>query len=131
MSVVKLLRRIEEGSRKEYEELLASLKERKVTVILFGSRASGRHSLLSDYDLLVIYEDEPVRARGLAVNVFNVKRSELREKLSSPLVVSALLGGQVILDNLDLTQELKGLSEELRKRGAKLGGDRIVLPRVV
>lgn len=129
MSVVPLLRRLDELTKAAYEDLLSSLKERRVTLILFGSRASGTHTLLSDYDLLAIYDDEPVKSKGLTVNVFNVKRSELTEKLNSPMLISALLGGKIILDNLNLSQKILELKEELKRRGAKLESDRIILPR--
>ncbi len=129
MSVVRFLLRIEEASKRVYEELLASLKEQKVTAMLFGSRASGKHTLLSDYDLLVVYEEEPIKSKGLTVNVFNVKRSELTDRLNSPILISALLEGKIVIDNLNLSQKLIELKEDLKRRGARLESDKIILPR--
>jgi predicted nucleotidyltransferase len=129
MSVVNSLRRIDAESRRAYEELVGSLKGRKVALLLFGSRAGGGGTLLSDYDLLAIYGDAPVEAKGLTVNVFNVGAGELEGRLSEPMIVSALLGGEIVLDNLGISKRLEGLKEELERRGAKLEGDRMILPR--
>ncbi|MEM2989073.1 MAG: hypothetical protein QXU06_04085 [Candidatus Bathyarchaeia archaeon] len=131
MSVVSSLRRIDAESKRAYEELVESLRGRKVALLLFGSRAGGGGTLLSDYDLLAIYGDAPIEGRGLIVNVFNVSASELEGRLSSPIIVSALLGGEIVLDNLGISQRLKELKVELERRGAKLEGDRIVLPKPV
>jgi predicted nucleotidyltransferase len=84
------------------QAFLDALKDRPITALLFGSRAQGTATPLSDHDLLGVYGDAPV---------------------------AAPLTGRIVLDNLGITSRLARLIEDLNRRGARVEADRILLPR--
>lgn len=130
MSAVERLRRLRSETEALLGEVLKEASSVGATLILFGSRARGDHSLMSDYDLLAIYRDMPVKGGGIIVNVFNLKLEELEEEAyRSPLVLSALLTGRVVLDGLGIEGALAELRERLKTAGARVESDRIVMPK--
>lgn len=131
MSVIRRLRKLAEKAEREFEEFLKEAKRHEVTIILFGSRARGNHTLISDYDLLIIHVGDELKRKGLTLNVFNVELEELRNTISSsPLLLAAILEGRVLIDNLNVEDELKELRKRLIGLKAGVSKDRIVLPKV-
>jgi predicted nucleotidyltransferase len=129
--------RLRGRSREEaFERYLDALRGEGVTLILFGSRARGEETALSDYDLLV------VRGRGCAssayrdfdphlnISIFEVWLDELESAAHwNSVVLAALLEGRVILDNLGIATELKRLRERLMERGAYISKRGVKFPR--
>jgi len=124
------------STEEAFERYLHGLKEEPLTLILFGSRARGEQTALSDYDLLVI------RRRGttcsayknfdprLNISVFEVWLDELEPAAYwNSIVLSALLEGQVVLDNLGVEEELRRLRERLMREGACISKKGVRFPR--
>jgi predicted nucleotidyltransferase len=129
--------RLRGRSREEaFERYLDGLKGEDIALILFGSRARGEQTALSDYDLLAVkrrgstssaYKDfEP----NLNISIFEVWLDELEPAAHwNSLVLAALLEGRVILDNLGIASELKRLRERLIERGAYISKKGVKFPR--
>lgn len=135
MRYVDVLKRVEEERSLALRRYLSKFRDKRVTVVLFGSRARGDHNLHSDYDLLVISES-PVEVKphliepALVASCFNVLADELREKVyESSIVVSALVEGMVLLDSLGLENVLKDLRERIKLEGARVTANLIAFPR--
>ncbi|MCL5292683.1 MAG: nucleotidyltransferase domain-containing protein [Actinobacteria bacterium] len=90
-----------------------------VAVVLFGSRATGRAHIQSDYDLLVIAPNLPgdfwVRqdlvweGKPFSVDVIAFTLSEVIERVLRGFVLDALLQGVVLFGDIG---ELKARAEE-------------------
>ena len=119
-----------------FERYLASLKDEAVTIILFGSRARGEQTAMSDYDLLVIKKRGATSSAyrnfdpSLNVSIFEVWLDELESAAYwNSVVLSALLDGRVILDNLGVKEELMRLKERLIKEGAYISRKGVKFPK--
>jgi predicted nucleotidyltransferase len=119
-----------------FDRYLDGLKGEELTLILFGSRATGEQTALSDYDLFVIkkrgttisaYRNFDPR---LNVSIFEVWLDELESAAYwNSVVLSALLEGRVILDNLGVKEELMRLKERLIKEGAYISRKGVKFPK--
>lgn len=119
-----------------FERYIDGLKGEAVTLILFGSRARGEQTALSDYDLLVIRKrgDEGSAYKNfephLSISIFEVWLDELESTAYwNSVVLSALLEGCVILDNLGVGLKLKRLRERLVKEGAYITKKGVKFPK--
>jgi len=52
--LVSLVKEVEASRKRKFEELLSKLCQEAIAVALFGSRARGDHTPLSDWDILAI-----------------------------------------------------------------------------
>lgn len=130
MSVAESLKRLELKVERLLEEVVLEAARKRATLILFGSRARGNHCLTSDYDILAVCSGEPVKGRGLMVNVFNVRLEDLEEEVFvSPVVLAAVLEGRVLSDPLKLRSDLTRLRRRLAGLGASVTPERIVMPK--
>ncbi|MFQ5951578.1 MAG: nucleotidyltransferase domain-containing protein [Candidatus Geothermarchaeales archaeon] len=135
MQLIELFRRVDRERREAYHRYLEKLRGKGVTVVLFGSRVRGDHHLHSDYDLLVISKKmldvspsnlEP----ALTATTLNLTLQQLEEKIhSSPLVLSAVLNGKIVLDELDLQLTLQELKKDAKAMGGEVTREYIRLPR--
>ncbi|NWF95418.1 MAG: nucleotidyltransferase domain-containing protein [Candidatus Thorarchaeota archaeon] len=118
-SLVEREGRLTEG----FEDFVCSLGKTpgiRSAAVLYGSRADGTASLLSDFDLLWIVEGEPDRdairreAVRRGVDLFLVTVSELNNALENhnSIVLDALTRGRVLFDTLDMIPSLK---EQVRR----------------
>jgi predicted nucleotidyltransferase len=119
-----------------FERYLASLKDEAITLILFGSRARGEQTALSDYDLLVIKKREAESSAyrnfdpHLNLSIFEVWLDELESAAYwNSVVLSALLEGQILLDNLGVKGELMRLRERLLREGAYVSKKGVRFPK--
>ena len=116
-----MLRALAESVRRR-EELLAQFVESlaktepRSTVVLFGSRAVGRHAPHSDFDIAVILEQvgdaasiaealRRLRPRGLPLDLVVLGI----EDLADPIIRSMLKGCVVLYNGLALGRELAKL----------------------
>jgi len=127
-----LPRESDEVFMKRYLERLSSLK---VTAILFGSTVRGERTAISDYDILIVKEDECIDASPakleprLNASVFEVLEGDLeRLAYTNSVVVAALLEGTVILDNLEIQEKLENLREKIVRCGARVTKDYVKFP---
>jgi len=119
-----------------FERYLASLKDEAITLILFGSRARGEQTALSDYDLLVIKKRGAASSAyrnfdpHLNLSIFEVWLDELESAAYwNSVVLSALLEGQILLDNLGVKGELMRLRERLLIEGAYVSKKGVRFPK--
>jgi predicted nucleotidyltransferase len=126
--------------RRAVEKLVSQLRGVKA-VILFGSRARGDWGPWSDVDLLVIadfeerYLDRLSRILELLSDVklpiephpYTLEEAAAMLRKGNPLLVDALEEGVVLFSTSEL-EELRGLLDEMKKRGMKRTSTSIVLP---
>jgi predicted nucleotidyltransferase len=119
-----------------FERYLASLKDEAVTLILFGSRARGEQTAMSDYDLLVIKKRGATSSAyrnfdpRLNVSIFEVWLDELESAAYwNSVVLSALLEGHILLDNLGVKEEFMKLRERLLREGAYVSRKGVRFPK--
>jgi predicted nucleotidyltransferase len=119
-----------------FERYLASLKDEAVTLILFGSRARGEQTAMSDYDLLVIKKRGATSSAyrnfdpRLNVSIFEVWLDELESAAYwNSVVLSALLEGHILLDNLEVKEEFMKLRERLLREGAYVSRKGVRFPK--
>jgi len=119
-----------------FQSYVSKLGGERVTLILFGSRARGGHTALSDYDLLVIKENEDIRVKPHEVeprvdaSVFDITAAQLEEMMYwHSVVVAAPLEGRIILDNLGLAARLQELREKALREGASVSRRGVRFPR--
>lgn len=112
-------RRKEVSSYNElFDEFIDALRRRypRCTIILFGSRAAGRHRASSDFDVMVVMEgtDEAeaemaakilrLRPRGIPIDLVVINK----DSLSKDKEVKILLkDSKVIYDGLGILKEFK------------------------
>jgi predicted nucleotidyltransferase len=130
------MRSKERSIEEAFERYLASLKDEAITLILFGSRARGEQTALSDYDLLVIKKREAESSAyrnfdpHLNLSIFEVWLDELESAAYwNSVVLSALLEGQILLDNLGVKGELMRLREGLLREGAYVSKKGVKFPK--
>lgn len=102
----------------EYIKALAQ-RLKAVAIILFGSRATDRAHIQSDYDLLVIVPDLPTdfwsrqdllwKDKPFSVDAIAFTPSEVAEKIHRGLILDALLQGVVLYGEVD---DLKSKAQE-------------------
>lgn len=126
------LRAREEERRARFEEFVEWAKKSfqgRLTLILFGSRARGDQSMLSDYDVLAICEGdvfEALRERApTGVQLFHLSPRRIEEEVGgfNTIVIDAALEGRVVYDGLGVWERLRRLAgREVERRGlAKTG----------
>ena len=88
-------------------------------VILFGSRARGDHTPLSDFDLLVISDEKPPEAPSF-IQLFWFSREEVERRIRDfdTILIDALIEGKVLYDGRGEYSRLRSLAEvEIERRG--------------
>ncbi len=110
--------------KEEFSEFIQELVRRrpKSTLILFGSRARGDATPLSDYDLLAITEGPLNVEKPTFVQLFviDVRDLEFEVKRFNTLLVDAITEGVVLHDGLKIYEEVrKKVEEEIKARKVK------------
>ena len=126
-----------ESLRQEaFESYLSKLSKMEVSVILFGSRARGDTTALSDYDLLVIKRSPEIRVKPheiepkLEATVVETTPDKLKEETRhNSLILAAILEGKLILDNLKIQHEIQELRKKLTSRGALITKKGVYFPK--
>jgi hypothetical protein len=114
---VKLSKRLVKGREQAFEAVRRELCSQARLVVLFGSRARGEHTPLSDYDLLVVVDRAPekrVQVRWPA-QTFTYSLEEARQGLAGldTILLDALTEGRLLCGDEALLAELKALAEEV------------------
>jgi len=105
------LRRVVEKEKLREEKLREIASRFNMTIVLFGSRAKGKSTPASDYDLLVIYDDpaeleellRELRGAGIPADVhaFNLADA-LNAMPTSTIILDALEEGVVLKEGISL-----------------------------
>ncbi|MEM4281838.1 MAG: nucleotidyltransferase domain-containing protein [Candidatus Caldarchaeum sp.] len=118
-SRVKISEKIAEKKRKMFEVIVKQLCNSSLMVILFGSRAKGLETLLSDYDLLVVERDSVEEAPVIQwpAQIFKYGLDSVREGIRSlnTIILDDLIDGKVLCGDADLFQQLRRQAEETVK----------------
>ncbi|MHA1771511.1 MAG: nucleotidyltransferase domain-containing protein [Candidatus Thorarchaeota archaeon] len=115
---VKHLRERDERSKEEFTRFIEELRTGKwgpTSAILFGSRARGEASFMSDFDVLVItpsdIDAKPLRmwAREFRVDLFVVPENLAIELISGlhTVLLDALTQGRVLYDDREIIPLLR------------------------
>jgi len=120
LEIYDVLKHRDEEKKKRFLEAINRLKDKKILVILFGSRAKGKSNYLSDFDVLIIGE---VDIDLDFVDVFKFKGVEEIKKGIDELnsvILDALIEGMVLIDNLNVFRELRDYAlRRIKERGIK------------
>jgi len=120
-----IIREMHAEHEEEFREFVERLKEKRVCVVLFGSRAEGRANLLSDYDLLVVSEEAGIEIpERLPADIFIYSPEECLQEIKrrNSVVLDALIKGRLIFDNLGVFEKLRrALGEEVSRYEGKQG----------
>jgi len=122
------LKKLSEEMEKKFNDLVDLIKNKfmnKIIIILFGSRAKNYSHLMSDYDILIIYDNENSEIKKIIPELdFNKLRklaysnstdlfiydinmiSELLEQKNT-IILDAFYEGKLIFDGLNLYSKLK------------------------
>jgi len=110
-------------------------------IILFGSRARGKHLPWSDYDLLIIGDfDEPYLDRiGILLELlkdlpipiephpYTLEEALNMLRRGNLIIIDALEWGKILYGD-DVLKELRKAYEELKRRGLRRTETTIILP---
>jgi predicted nucleotidyltransferase len=117
---LKALREVARAREEEARKLIEELCGRALAVALFGSRARGDHTPLSDWDLLAVVEsgDYRVEHRGVGQVVW-LPLDKLEEVLEwSMVVLDAVTDAKPICGDRGKLEEVKKkVQEYIRRRG--------------
>lgn len=97
------------------EKFLNEFSSKKVLIILFGSRSRKNHNLLSDYDIVIISEEEitePVLDLPSDLFIFTINEAIQLLRKDNFIVKNALLNGQILINNIEKTNELFIIANE-------------------
>jgi len=98
------------------------------TVILYGSRARGDHAAESDYDLVGIGQQGPVRHLARRVGRAYVDAFVYPERKATPSELLRIRGGRVVFQKARFGEGLLERIDRLHARGPKtLSPDEIIL----
>lgn len=103
---IKTLNKKWDASLKSFLDVFAS---EKVLIILFGSRSREDYNLLSDYDIVIISEkviEKPVLDFPSDLFVFTFNEASNLLTKDNFIIKNALLNGEILLDNLNNSNEL-------------------------
>ena len=117
--------------RKNLKQFITEVVKRynKVTIILFGSRARGDYSALSDTDLLVVLEKTSIRTLEdilsiayksdlIAPEIHLFEKEWVLENFEkNTVLLDAIYEGIVLIDNLRIIRQLKNRLTQLMKLG--------------
>ena len=112
---------------KVFKRFIQELIRRKPrsTLLLFGSRAKGEATPLSDYDLLMVVE-EPTEIEAppfIQLSIIDVRELEVEIRRFNTLVVDAVIEGIVLHDGLGIYEEMKRIvRREIARRKVKKDG---------
>ena len=120
LNLYKFLKERDKEKRKKFLDEIEKLKDKKVLLILFGSRAKGKASFLCDYDVLLVGDAE-LKLDFVDVfkygNLEEIKREI--DKLNS-VVLDALIEGIVLVDNLKVADKLRKYAlKKVSEKGLK------------
>ncbi|MDK2465070.1 MAG: nucleotidyltransferase domain-containing protein [Candidatus Korarchaeota archaeon] len=118
---------VERGRRRvsALRRVAGELRGCGASLILFGSRVRGEESAASDFDLLLLAEDESVRDRllsalrreGIPADVHFFRPEEAEKLLPySSILLDALQEGKILLDEAGASRLVRRAAE-LRQRG--------------
>jgi hypothetical protein len=125
----------EKALNKFVESILNKFSNRVLSIILFGSLASGRASKYSDVDILTIMNDLPefkqryklisdidkeiLLENHVAISSIILTPEEVKYCMKNmfPLFSGMVLGYKVIYDADDYTTKLKNFESKLKKEG--------------
>jgi predicted nucleotidyltransferase len=117
---LKALREVARAREEEARRLIEELCRRALAVALFGSRARGSHTPLSDWDLLAVVEsgDYRVEHRGVGQVVW-LPLDKLEEVLEwSMVVLDAVTDAKPICGDRGKLEEVrKKVQEYIKRRG--------------
>jgi len=119
--------------RKNLKRFVTEVEEKynKVTIILFGSRARGDYSALSDTDILVILEKASIeiledilsiayKSDLIAPEIHLFEKEWVLENFEkNTVLLDAIYEGIVLIDNLRIIKQLKDRLAQLMKLGWK------------
>ncbi len=94
------------------QRFLDSYSSEKVLIVLFGSRSRDDFNLLSDYDLVIISEsriDKPIVDFPCDFFVYSLTEAIELLKQNNFILKNALLNGQILIDNIKRSSELRSL----------------------
>jgi predicted nucleotidyltransferase len=125
---VRISKALEEKKRERIEELRLRFCEDALLVVLFGSRARGDATAVSDYDFLVVVEG--VRKEFLLewpAQIFIFGLDIIGDEIRSmnTIVIDALIEGKLICGDVKLFKDLRNLAlkeiEGRRLKKTKIG----------
>jgi len=119
--------------RKNLKRFVTEVEEKynNVTIILFGSRARGDYSALSDTDILVILEKASIeiledilsiayKSDLIAPEIHLFEKEWVLENFEkNTVLLDAIYEGIVLIDNLRIIKQLKDRLAQLMKLGWK------------
>jgi len=116
-----IIQEINAESEEKFKEFVKKLKENKVCLILFGSRAKGKNNLLSDFDLLIIADKFVSKLPiDFPADVFCYTVEECLEEIEkkNTVILDAFTQGELIFDNAGVFNLLKKrVKEEVERSG--------------
>ncbi len=109
-------------THKEWEgkfgDFIEGLRSRGVCVILFGSKASQKDNLLSDFDLVIITKDSKLDLEidfPAELFVYNFEECLKEIKNKNTILLDAFTMGKLIFDNIDVYNRLNNEVERTVK----------------
>ncbi len=117
--------------RKNLEKFMKEIikKYGQVTIILFGSRARGDYSALSDTDILIIMNKTSIRILEDVISIayksdlvspeihLFEKKWVLENFEKNTIILDAIYEGKILIDDLGITEQLKKRLENMLKEG--------------
>ena len=101
--------------QERFQKTINELKDKKVTLILFGSQIKGTATPLSDYDILLIGDAE-IELDFIDQFKYRDEEEVMREIMKlNTVVLDALLEGKPIIDNLKIFEKLKETAQNIVK----------------
>ncbi|MEL9991432.1 MAG: nucleotidyltransferase domain-containing protein [Thermoproteus sp.] len=112
------IREISEERERKFRELLERLCRSALAVVLFGSRARGDHTPLSDWDLLVLTQTGRYRVEaGKLGQIFWLPMDRVGEVLEfSMVILDAVVEGKLLCGDAEAFALVKRAVEEYIKR---------------
>ncbi|MBD3190294.1 MAG: hypothetical protein GF308_06605 [Candidatus Heimdallarchaeota archaeon] len=101
---------------RKLKEFILKNSSKKVLIILFGSRARNKHHLLSDYDILIISNEDDLHPDvefPCDIFVYTYKEAESQLKQGNTILLDAFLEGKFLVNNLKKTNSLKQQAQKI------------------
>ncbi|MGQ4892395.1 MAG: nucleotidyltransferase domain-containing protein [Candidatus Njordarchaeia archaeon] len=116
LSIYKKLKELEKKKLRKFIKAVESVRDKAITLILFGSRAKETANYLSDFDVLVI--GEPVFNFDFADIFFYKSDEDVKQEIDkfNSIVIDALIEGKPLIDNLGVYQTLREYALEVVKK---------------
>lgn len=108
----------------KFRDFIEELRDKGVCVILFGSKASQRDNLLSDFDLVIITADKGPRLDidfPAEIFVYTVEESLKEIRSKNTILLDAFTLGKLLFDDIGVYNYLKDEVEEIAKELMRTG----------